>query len=97
MKHAIAFIALAGCASVPPALDYYSTTVLPKRNAGGYSTLIPELRAELVLQDATAACSVAVAKGADEATAPACVCSKSGQDDWESNCFGWMTPVEDHR
>lgn len=81
---------VAGCHSVPPPVVEYSTRILPARNAGAYAAIVPELRGELVLQDATAACSVAVAEGAEEAEAPACECSRSTQSDWEQKCSAWF-------
>lgn len=83
-------LGLTGCHEVPPPLVKYANDVLPKRNAGAYQAVVPELRSVLVLQDATAACSVAVANGEEEADAPACKCANSSEADWEANCAGWF-------
>lgn len=90
---AIALVALtSGCGGVPPALVEYARADLPGRNAGAYSALTPELRGELVLKDAAAACSVALAQGAKETEDPACVCTHSSQTDWQQKCEPWFKP-----
>jgi hypothetical protein len=75
--------------SVPAPVSAYAAT-LPGRNANQYATIIPELRGELVLQDAAVACSVAIADGKKEAEAPACVCSHSDQATWQTRCQPWF-------
>jgi hypothetical protein len=83
-------LVVAACSSPPAAVELYTRQILPARNAGAYATLIPELRGSLVLEDATAACSVAVADGAKEQTDPACVCAHSSQTDWQQRCLAWF-------
>jgi hypothetical protein len=83
-------LAIVACHKIPPPVTEYTTKDLPQRSAKEYQALIPELRAELVLRDAAAACSVAVANGKEEETAPACVCAHSSQSDWESKCDAWF-------
>lgn len=80
---------LACCTSVPPAVDAYVKNDLPKRSGTSYAPLLPELRGELVLQDAVAACSVALAEGAKETDAPACVCAHATGSDWQQKCATW--------
>jgi len=75
--------------SVPAPVSAYAAK-LPGRNANQYATIIPELRGELVLQDAAVACSVAIADGKKEAEAPACVCSHSDQTTWQTRCQPWF-------
>lgn len=87
---AVTGVGLSGCSPIPPALDVYAKTDLPGRNAGKYSPLIPELRGELVLNDAAAACSVALAQGKKEDVDPACICTHSSQADWQQKCQAWF-------
>jgi hypothetical protein len=86
-------VGVVGCASVPEPLVRYAEETLPRRNAREYADLEEELRAELVHQDATAACSVAVASGKEDKDAPACSCASSAQDDWKSACQAWFASV----
>jgi hypothetical protein len=81
---------LACTSTVPPALVEYAKQDLPARNAGAYSTLIPELRGELILKDAAAACSVALAEKKKETEDPACICTHSSQADWQQRCAAWF-------
>lgn len=78
--------------TVPLPVTRYATVDLPPRGRsdGAYASLTPELRQELVLQDATAACSVDVAGGTEEAESHACACSNSSGETWEANCQAWI-------
>lgn len=87
-------LVVVGCSSPPAAVELYTRQILPARNAGAYATLIPELRGTLVLEDATAACSVAVADGAKEPTDPACICAHSSQTDWQQRCVAWFQSTD---
>ena len=80
--------ALSGCGTAYyAAVDLYVST-LPKRGAIYYGAVEPELRKELVLNDAALACLVD--EEHDRSPSPACVCSKGRPDTWETNCAAWL-------
>lgn len=87
---ALALAAPASGCGLPPAIVEYAHADLPARNAGAYAALTPELRGELVLKDAAAACSVALSEGAKETEAPPCICTHSSQTDWQQKCDPWF-------
>lgn len=82
--------AAVACGSTPPALTLYAEKELPGRNRGTYNSLDALIRAQLVLADATAACSVDVANGKDEKTSAACKCSAATSDTFEQVCAPWF-------
>ncbi len=87
----VAAISLYGCATVPPAIDAY-VQMLPKRSGpnGAYSPLLPELKAQLALEDAAVACSVDLTRGLEREKSPACQCTNSSLPDWAKNCDAWL-------
>jgi hypothetical protein len=86
----LALIAMS-CATVPAPLSLY-TQNLAKRSGpdGVYSPLLPELKAQLALEDSAAACSVDVAQGIEEKNSAACQCTQSSLTTWAENCKNWL-------
>ena len=78
-----------GCGGkIPPAVSAYSAG-LPARADGQYATLDPLIQKELVLKDASLACSVDVANKIDESKSGACKCTASSGD-WLVDCKDWL-------
>lgn len=81
-------VLLAGCGGpYKKAVETYTAT-LPRRGATAYSCVIPELRKELILNDASLACLVD--KDHQRSSASSCKCSDGKPDAWEANCADWL-------
>ncbi len=89
-----AILILSSCLRIPAALEAYVSD-LPKRGAsnGAYSTLEPELRGALILEDAAAACSIDIVNDIEKEKSSACQCTQSSMADWQKNCKGWLSSV----
>lgn len=81
-------VLLASCASpYSQAVELYVSS-LSKRGALYYDKVEPELRKELVLNDAALACLVDEEN--DRLGSPACACAKGQPDSFETNCDAWL-------
>jgi len=81
-------VLLAGCGGpYKKAVETYATT-LQRRDATAYSCVIPELKKELILNDASLACLVD--KDHSRAGTSSCKCSDGKPNDWEANCADWL-------
>jgi hypothetical protein len=79
---------LAGCMhAYKAAVEKYAQT-LPARANVAYASIMPELKKELVLNDASLACLVDKDHG--EPKAPSCTCADGKPDDWQANCTAWI-------
>jgi hypothetical protein len=84
-------IALNGCCgtclSYKAAVAKY-TSSLPERGKVYYGAVLPELKKELVLNDAALVCLVDKDQGL--VNSPACLCTEGLPDAWEKNCATWL-------
>lgn len=87
-------IQLGGCCGASKAVvaykavvEKYSTT-LAQRGSTAYACVAPELKKELVLNDASLACLVD--KDHSKAETTACKCSDGKPDEWQANCADWL-------
>lgn len=76
------------CGAYKSAVQKYAST-LQQRGKLVYTEVVPELKKELVLNDATLACLVDKDndRGKDSS---ACTCADGLPDAWESNCANWL-------
>jgi hypothetical protein len=82
-------IPLAACGGAyKQAVATYAGT-LQQRTTNGYACIMPELRKELVLNDAGLACLVDKDRGKSETSA--CKCTEGRPNTWEANCANWMS------
>ena len=75
------------CSSYKGAVASYTST-LKDRGKAYYGTVTPELKKELVLNDAALACLVDKDQG--RADTAACTCADGAPNAWEQNCSQWL-------
>ena len=75
------------CSSYKAAVASYTST-LKDRDKAYYGGVTPDLKKELVLNDAALACLVD--KDQNRAGTAACKCADGAPDSWEQNCSEWL-------
>jgi hypothetical protein len=81
-------IAVTGCSTSYKATVATYTSTLPSRGKMYYGAVTPELKKELVLNDAALVCLVDKDQGLSGTAA--CRCSDGSPDSWDQNCSDWL-------